>query len=73
EALGADLLRLCVDVGGCLTGEHGVGVEKRDLMTHQYEPVDLEAQMDVKDVFDPGWILNPAKVFPIDVSEPRRS
>lgn len=68
EALGAEILKLCVDVGGCLTGEHGVGVEKRDLMTHQFAPADLEAQMAVKDVFDPQWILNPAKVFPLDVS-----
>jgi len=73
EALGADLLRLCVDVGGCLTGEHGVGVEKRDLMLHQYRPADLEQQMAVKDVFDPRWMLNPAKVFPLAISESRRT
>lgn len=73
EALGAEILKLCVDVGGCLTGEHGVGVEKRDLMTHQFSPVDLEAQMAVKDVFDPTWILNPAKVFPLAASQARRS
>ncbi|MHA7875700.1 FAD-linked oxidase C-terminal domain-containing protein [Roseivivax sp.] len=73
EALGADILRLCVEVGGCLTGEHGVGIEKRDLMTAQYDPTDLEAQMAVKDVFDPAWLLNPAKVFPLAVSEARRS
>ena len=72
EALGADILRLCVEVGGCLTGEHGVGVEKRDLMSHQYGAVDLEAQMAVKDVFDARWLLNPAKVFPLDVSATRR-
>ncbi|WP_296763339.1 FAD-linked oxidase C-terminal domain-containing protein [Sediminimonas sp.] len=72
EALGADILRLCVEVGGCLTGEHGVGVEKRDLMGHQFTPADLEAQMAVKDVFDPGWLLNPAKVFPLDASASRR-
>ena len=72
EALGADILRLCVDVGGCLTGEHGVGIEKRDLMTHQYTPDDLDAQMSVKDVFDPNWILNPAKVFPLAASTTRR-
>ena len=54
EALGADILRLCVEVGGCLTGEHGVGVEKRDLMDVQYAPADLEAQLRVKDVFDPA-------------------
>ncbi len=73
EALGFDILRLCVEVGGCLTGEHGVGVEKRDLMGVQYAPADLEAQLRVKDVFDPGWLLNPAKVFPLAVTEARRA
>ncbi len=72
EAMGADILTLCVEVGGCLTGEHGVGVEKRDLMNVQYGPDDLEAQMRVKDVFDPDWLLNPAKVFPLAASEARR-
>ncbi|QFU07500.1 putative FAD-linked oxidoreductase [Rhodobacteraceae bacterium THAF1] len=72
EALGEDILTLCVEVGGCLTGEHGVGVEKRDLMTVQFAPVDLEAQMRVKDVFDPAWLLNPAKVFPLASSDTRR-
>jgi glycolate oxidase len=60
-------------VGGCLTGEHGVGIEKRDLMTHQYAPEDLEAQMAIKDVFDPKWLLNPAKVFPLASSDARRA
>ncbi len=73
ERLGADILRLCVEAGGCLTGEHGVGVEKRDLMTVQFTPDDLEAQMRVKDVFDPGWLLNPAKVFPLEASAARRA
>ena len=72
EALGAEILKLCVEVGGCLTGEHGVGIEKRDLMGVQFAPADMEAQMRVKDVFDPGWLLNPAKVFPLAVSEKRR-
>jgi glycolate oxidase len=72
EAFGAEILKLCVEVGGCLTGEHGVGVEKRDLMVHQYTPADLEAQMAVKDVFDPNWLLNPAKVFPLSSSAARR-
>jgi glycolate oxidase len=72
EAMGAEILKLCVEVGGCLTGEHGVGVEKRDLMSHQYDPADLEAQMAVKDVFDPKWLLNPAKVFPLASSDTRR-
>ncbi|MFU8836484.1 FAD-linked oxidase C-terminal domain-containing protein [Roseovarius autotrophicus] len=73
EAFGAEILKLCVEVGGCLTGEHGVGIEKRDLMAHQYAPDDLAAQMDVKDVFDPAWLLNPAKVFPLEASEARRA
>lgn len=72
EEFGADILRLCVEVGGCLTGEHGVGVEKRDLMLVQFNREDLEAQMLVKDAFDPKWLLNPAKVFPLSVSEERR-
>jgi glycolate oxidase len=73
EALGTAILTLCVEVGGCLTGEHGVGVEKRDLMPVQFSPADMEAQMRVKDVFDPRWLLNPAKVFPLQVSEGRRA
>jgi len=72
EQLGAEILKLCVEVGGCLTGEHGVGIEKRDLMTVQFAPADLEAQLRVKDVFDPKWLLNPAKVFPLSVTESRR-
>ncbi|MFP1642922.1 FAD-linked oxidase C-terminal domain-containing protein [Pontitalea aquivivens] len=73
EAFGAEILKLCVEVGGCLTGEHGVGIEKRDLMVVQFTPADLEAQMRVKDVFDPAWLLNPAKVFPLPASESRRA
>jgi glycolate oxidase len=73
EALGAEILKLCVEVGGCLTGEHGVGVEKRDLMGVQFSGEDMEAQMRVKDVFDPAWLLNPAKVFPLTVSAARRA
>ncbi|MEO1679195.1 MAG: FAD-linked oxidase C-terminal domain-containing protein [Pseudomonadota bacterium] len=73
EAFGAEILKLCVEVGGCLTGEHGVGIEKRDLMVHQFAPDDLEAQMAVKDVFDPAWLLNPAKVFPLEASATRRT
>jgi len=73
EAMGAEILTLCVEVGGCLTGEHGVGIEKRDLMHAQFEPQDMEAQMAVKDVFDPKWLLNPAKVFPLETSASRRA
>ncbi|VAW17450.1 Glycolate dehydrogenase, subunit GlcD [hydrothermal vent metagenome] len=72
ENFGADILRLCVEAGGCLTGEHGVGIEKRDLMGDQFSLPDMEMQMRVKDCFDPHWLLNPAKVYPLDVSETRR-
>ena len=66
EAAGNDILKLCVDAGGCLTGEHGVGIEKRDLMRHQFNEADLQQLMRVRAVFDPQWLLNPAKVFPLD-------
>ncbi len=72
EAFGADILKLCVEVGGCLTGEHGVGIEKRDLMGTQFSDADMAAQMRVKDVFDPEWLLNPAKVFPLSASQAHR-
>ncbi|MCO4824740.1 MAG: FAD-binding protein [Amylibacter sp.] len=72
EAMGAEILKLCVEVGGCLTGEHGVGVEKRALMHAQFDAVDMEAQLRVKDVFDPAWLLNPSKVFPLGVTQARR-
>jgi glycolate oxidase len=64
ESFGADILRLCVKVGGVLTGEHGVGVEKRDLMPEMFNEVDLDQQMRVKCAFDPNHLLNPGKVFP---------
>ncbi|MGN7292194.1 FAD-linked oxidase C-terminal domain-containing protein [Rhizobium sp. SAFR-030] len=66
EAAGNEILKLCVDAGGCLTGEHGVGIEKRDLMRHQYSQTDLDQQMAVRAAFDPQWLLNPSKVFPLD-------
>jgi glycolate oxidase len=64
EAFGADILRLCVEVGGVLTGEHGVGVEKRDLMPTMFSEVDLAHQQRVKCAFDSALLLNPGKVFP---------
>jgi glycolate oxidase len=64
EAYGADILRLCVEVGGVLTGEHGVGVEKRDLMGTMFSDIDLEQQQRLKCAFDPQGLLNPGKVFP---------
>jgi glycolate oxidase len=67
EIAGEEILKLCVDLGGCLTGEHGVGIEKRDLMRHQFSNIDLKQQTMIKEALDPQWLLNPAKVFPLDV------
>jgi glycolate oxidase len=69
EQAGHEILELCVTSGGCLTGEHGVGIEKRDLMPVQFTETDLAVQMRIKTVFDPKWLLNPSKVskvFPLD-------
>jgi glycolate oxidase len=64
EAFGADILKMCVEVGGVLTGEHGVGVEKRDLMPAMFSETDLAHQQRIKCAFDPELRLNPGKVFP---------
>jgi glycolate oxidase len=64
EAMGADILRLCVEVGGVLTGEHGVGVEKRDLMGEMFTEDDMKQQQRLKCAFDPEHLLNPGKVYP---------
>ena len=64
EAFGSEILTLCVEMGGVLTGEHGVGVEKRDLMPVMYTPVDLDHQQRVKCALDPDLLLNPGKMFP---------
>jgi glycolate oxidase len=66
EQAGAEILTLCVAVGGCLSGEHGVGIEKRDLMRTQFSDTELALQMRIKSVFDPDWLLNAGKVFPLD-------
>lgn len=65
EELGAEILRLCVEVGGVLSGEHGIGVEKRDLMPCMFNAADLEAQERIKAGFDPAHLLNPGKVYPV--------
>ena len=64
EAFGADILRHCVALGGVLTGEHGVGIEKRDLMGEMFNEIDLKQQQRLKCAFDPQHLLNPGKVFP---------
>ncbi len=64
EEMGGKILKLCVEVGGVLTGEHGVGVEKRDLMGEMFNEIDLKQQQRVKCAFDEGHLLNPGKVFP---------
>jgi glycolate oxidase len=69
ELASIDVLKLCVEVGGCLSGEHGIGIEKRDMMRLQFNETDLALQMRIKSVFDPDWLLNPAKVFPLEEAE----
>jgi glycolate oxidase len=69
EACGAEILKICVEAGGCLTGEHGVGLEKRELMLGQFYRADLAQQMRVKRAFDPRWLLNPDKVFPLAIQD----
>ncbi len=64
EAFGADILRVCVELGGVLTGEHGVGIEKRDLMGEMFSEIDLNQQQRLKCAFDAQGLLNPGKVFP---------
>ena len=64
EAFGADILKLCVEVGGVLSGEHGIGVEKRDLMGEMFDEIDLNQQQRLKCAFDPDGLLNPGKMFP---------
>ncbi len=65
EQFGADILRLCVEVGGVLSGEHGIGFEKRELMPTMFNEQDLQQQQRIKCVFDPEGRLNPGKVFPV--------
>ena len=65
EAFGAEILRLCVKMGGVLTGEHGVGVEKRDLMHTMFDETDLAQQERLKCAFDEEALLNPGKMFPV--------
>lgn len=64
EEFGSDILTSCVELGGVLTGEHGVGVEKRDLMGTMFNELDLKQQQRVKCAWDPKQLLNPGKVFP---------
>jgi glycolate oxidase len=64
EKLGHDILRLCVEVGGVLSGEHGIGTEKRALMTEMFTDIDMQQQQRLKCAFDPDQHLNPGKVFP---------
>ncbi|HEV2878255.1 MAG TPA: FAD-linked oxidase C-terminal domain-containing protein, partial [Candidatus Eremiobacteraceae bacterium] len=63
-AAGADILRACVRHGGSISGEHGIGMEKRDCMTLQYAPTDLALMAQLKSAFNPTGLCNPAKIFP---------
>ena len=64
EQMGADIIKACIEMGGSLTGEHGIGLEKRDFMPLMYTDDDLEAMRKVKKVFDPDGLMNPGKIFP---------
>ncbi|MDD1793200.1 FAD-binding protein [Enterovibrio sp. ZSDZ42] len=64
EAFGADILRICVEAGGCITGEHGVGLEKIEQMHHQFNDAELAQFLRVKAAFDPDNLLNPGKGIP---------
>ena len=65
EKFGADILKYCVKVGGVLTGEHGVGIEKRELMCEMFNNNDIQQQIKIKKALDVSSLLNPGKVFPI--------
>ncbi|MDP6784767.1 MAG: FAD-linked oxidase C-terminal domain-containing protein [Alphaproteobacteria bacterium] len=65
EKFGADILKYCVEVGGVLTGEHGVGIEKRELMCEMFNNNDIQQQIKIKKALDVGLLLNPGKVYPI--------
>ena len=65
EEFGADILKYCVKVGGALTGEHGVGIEKRELMCEAFNDKDIQQQLTIKVALDPNSLLNPGKVYPI--------
>jgi glycolate oxidase len=73
ELCGEEILKLCIELGGCLTGEHGVGIEKRELMYEQYTDEDIDQQIRIKEEFDPSWLLNPGKVFPIEPRDARKN
>jgi len=65
EEFGAEILKYCVKVGGVLTGEHGVGIEKRELMCEMFNDNDIQQQLNIKISLDPNSLLNPGKVYPI--------
>lgn len=72
ELCGEEILKLCIELGGCLTGEHGVGIEKRELMYEQFTDEDIDQQIHIKEALDPSWLLNPGKVFPIEGRDARK-
>ncbi|HSF83924.1 MAG TPA: FAD-linked oxidase C-terminal domain-containing protein [Anaerolineales bacterium] len=68
---GGEILELCARLGGSIAGEHGVGVEKREYLTCMYQPGEIAAMLEVKEVFDPHKILNPGKIFPENLPQPQ--
>jgi glycolate oxidase len=65
ERLGAEIMERCIAAGGSITGEHGVGFEKRDFMSLMYSPADLEAMLRLKQAWNPAGLCNPGKIFPV--------
>jgi glycolate oxidase len=64
ETLGGDILKLCVQVGGSISGEHGIGADKRCYMDAMFTPTDLDTMAWVRQVFNPDGLANPTKLFP---------
>ena len=61
---GEEMLKVCIGLGGALTGEHGVGLEKKDCMPMMFTEQDMDAMKKVRDAFSPGGDFNPGKIFP---------
>jgi len=67
--IGDEILKLCADAGGSVTGEHGIGLEKRENIRYVFSDDDLEVMDRIRRVFDPHGLMNPGKVFPGEVLE----
>ncbi|MCB0047285.1 MAG: FAD-binding protein [Caldilineaceae bacterium] len=68
---GQEIIRICLERDGSISGEHGIGIEKRGYMAQMYSGAELAAMLDIRDIFNPDGILNPGKVFPADIPAPK--